>query len=227
MPYQTEKRKALFPHSAIFTAGKAGADQEGKEKMNSMPLITRTEKKMILSVIQSEILQYGRTRELLPEGSDSEIAVSQNLAVLISIRDKIAHLIVQEGINKMAIQKTILDNIIITFDDETGIVSRMEKMINIEEVTEFVKGCENVLTARFGKKMEFPVEPMEENLRRWMKENEQMAAMMRFDFDFKQKQVFYSFGMLDQNMGAEDPNHKENGFFVYEKMGVIYFPPAA
>jgi len=127
----------------------------------------------------------------------------------------------------MSIQKTIIDNIIITFDDETGLVNRMEKMINIEEIGKFVSGCESVLTARFGKKMKFPVEPMEEQLTRWLKENEQMSAMMRFDFDFRQKQVFYSFGRLDENMGSEDPCYEENGFFVYEKMGVIYFPPKA
>lgn len=195
--------------------------------MKPLPFFTREEKNMTLICIQSEIIQHGRTRELLPEGSKAEISVQKNLHVLISIRDKLCNLIVKEGIEKMSIQKTILDNIIITFDDDTGLVHRMEKMINIEEIDGFVKGCENVLTARFGKKMQFPVEPMKEKLSRWMKENEQMAAMMRFDFDFVQKQVFYSFGMLDQNMGAEDPNHEENGFFVYEKMGVIYFPPNA
>jgi len=68
--------------------------------MNPLPSLTRDEKKMILVCIQSEIIRSGRTRELLPEGSDSEIVVSKNLHVLLSIRDKIANLIVTEGLKK-------------------------------------------------------------------------------------------------------------------------------
>lgn len=192
--------------------------------MKPLPSFTREEKKMTLVCIQSEIIQHGRTRELLPEGSEADIAIEKNLHVLLSIRDKLAHLIVTEGLNKMSTQKTVLDNIIITFDDETGLVTRMEKMINFEEMPKFVEQCENILAARFGKKMKFPTENIGENLKKYLRENEQMAAMMRFDFDFKLGQVFYSFGILDQNMGEEHPEFAENGFFAFEKMGVIFFP---
>ena len=73
--------------------------------MSIESLFTHEEEQMILVCIQSEIIQHGRTMELVPEGSKAYIALKANIDVLVSIRDKMCNLIVKKGIEKKCLSK--------------------------------------------------------------------------------------------------------------------------
>ena len=117
--------------------------------------------------------------------------------------------------------KTIIDDIIIV-SDEVGKIHRMEKMIVPEELEEYLEDVQKILTAKTGKPVVFPVGNVSLKMIEYLRENEQMSAMVRLDFG--PGQVFYSFGKMDENAHPESPGYNENGFFVYEKQGVFFFP---
>lgn len=115
--------------------------------------------------------------------------------------------------------KTIIDDIII-LSDEIGNVHRMEKMVKVEELEKFINDCSRIFNAKNNTSIVFPFSVMEENLTRYLKDYEELAAMVRLEFHANG--IYYSFGRLDENVPSEGSNFERNGFFVYEKIGVIY-----
>lgn len=116
--------------------------------------------------------------------------------------------------------KTVIDDIII-YSDETGDIHQMVKMVTAEGLAKYVSDCERILNAKRNKKFVFPCVIMKELLIAFLNENKEPAAMVRFEI--RHTGIIYSFGRLDENANVHTIGFAENGFFVYEKAGIIYF----
>lgn len=116
--------------------------------------------------------------------------------------------------------KTVIDNIII-LSDETGDIHRMEKLVNSEELEEYINDCQKIINAKSTRKITFPCIIMRDNMIRYLRENNELAAMVRLEL--RHTGIIYSFGRLDEAANVHSVGFCENGFFVYEKSGIIYY----
>lgn len=115
--------------------------------------------------------------------------------------------------------KQIIDNIIV-ISDETGKLVRMEKMVNSEELMKFIEVVRTTLLTH-GRKIRAVSELFIRTFDEYTKKKNEVAAMVRFDF--KETHMVYSYGNLDEEADKQSSLFYKNGFFVYEKIGAVYY----